>query len=291
MKHSGTQLYDIAAVRELDRRAIRQYGVPGAELMQRAAAAAWREARRRWPAMRSLEVFCGSGNNGGDGYALASLARAEGFRVQVRQVGAPPSQGDARSMHDDWIAGAVADEAPDDDVQLVVDAIFGIGLSRAPAGEAFEAIESINARRAAGSRVLALDIPSGLDADTGSTPGVAVIADLTVTFIGDKIGLHTARGPDLCGAVVVDALGIPDAVTDGIEPVARLIDAEALRHWLPQRRRSAHKGDNGHVLLIGGDHGTPRGAARRCRPGQRGHPRSTRSDSGGRAAGVDDPWC
>lgn len=257
MRDAGRKLYSVAGVREIDRRAIVELGIPGAVLMRRAAEAAWREARRRWPALAGVEVLCGSGNNGGDGYELACLARADGCAVRVHEIGAPPAGSDAAVARERWHGLRGAETVPQDRPGLVVDALFGIGLSRPPGGAAAAAIETIQARRAAGSPVLALDVPSGLDADTGAAPGVAVAADLTMTFIAGKPGLHTGRGPALCGEIVIDDLQLPDTLAEGIEVAATLTAADELRADLPRRGRTAHKGDHGHALLIGGDHGTP----------------------------------
>lgn len=252
------QFYASAQVRELDQRAIAG-GIAGRSLMQRAAAAAWRELLRRWPQAGRVAVLCGPGNNGGDGYELARLARAAGLDVAVWQVGPAATRGDAAAARRAWRDDGGAERAwagralPDCDV--AVDALFGIGLSRAPDGAAQAAILAINAARDRGAGVLALDVPSGLDADRGSVPGDAVHADLTVTFIGAKPGLHTGAGPDHTGAMVLDDLDVPASVYHAVPAVAAL-DAALLCEVLPRRPRAAHKGDMGHVLLVGGDEGT-----------------------------------
>jgi NAD(P)H-hydrate epimerase len=247
------RFYSAAQARELDRRAIAG-GTAGHALMQRAAAAAWRELLCRWPRAQALAVLCGPGNNGGDGYEIARLARAAGLDVQLFQVGKAPAKGEAALAHKGWLdgGGAVAEyRAQAVRADVVVDAIFGIGLTRAPEGAAQAAILAANAARAAGAGVLAVDVPSGLDADRGVAPGDAVRADLTVTFIGAKLGLYTAEGPDYAGAVVFDGLGIADELpgaAEGLRP-------ESLAALLPRRARTAHKGDMGHVLLAGGEQG------------------------------------
>ena len=252
------QFYAAAAVRELDRRAIAG-GIAGAELMRRAAAAAWRELLRRWPRAERLGVVCGPGNNGGDGYALARLAGAAGLAVQVWRVGEPARRGDAVAARTAWLAAGGAESAYRGGAlagDVVVDALFGIGLSRAPEGAAQAAILAIDAARERGAGVLALDVPSGLDADRGSAPGDAVHADLTATFIGAKAGLHTGAGPGHAGQVVLDDLDVPAAVFAGVPVAAAALDAAVLRAHLPRRARTSHKGQMGHVLLVGGDAGT-----------------------------------
>lgn len=252
-------MYCAAQVRELDRRAIDVHGIPGYTLMQRAAAVAWQALQQRWPAAQRLAVVCGPGNNGGDGYVLARLARAAGRELRLFAVGGPPARGDAVLAHADWLAAGGRVEALDAEAlapaEVVVDALFGIGLTRPPAGAAAVAIAAMNRARVAGAGVLAIDLPSGLDGDTGSLPGAAVAADLTVSFIGRKLGLHTGEGPALAGDIVFDDLGVPAAAHDGLAVQGRLLDLADLPRWLPPRRRSAHKGSHGHVLVVGGDAG------------------------------------
>ena len=249
------RFYASAAVRELEQRAMAG-GIGGYVLMQRAAAAAWRELLWRWPRAQRIAVVCGPGNNGGDGYGLARLARQAGLEVSVFQAGKPGEREEAQAARRDW-RGTVAEYKAQalSGFDVIVDAIFGIGLARAPSGAAQAAIAAINAARAAGAGVLALDVPSGLDADRGAAPGEAVCADLTVSFIAAKPGLHTGVGPDYAGRVVHDDLQLPAAVFDGVSPVADSLDAATIKAALPRRKRSAHKGDCGHVLLIGGDEG------------------------------------
>jgi NAD(P)H-hydrate epimerase len=132
---------------------------------------------------------------------------------------------------------------------VIVDAIFGTGLARDASGLAAECIAAINA---AGRAVVAVDVPSGLHADTGHVLGCAVRADLTVTFIGRKLGCHLAAGPDHTGEIVFDDLGVPLATYDDTHPALRLLDASVVTTALPRRERTAHKGRHGHVLVIGG---------------------------------------
>ena len=266
MSEPWLQFYAAADVRELDRRAIEDHGIPGYTLMQRAAASAWQIARRAWGLPDRLVVFCGSGNNGGDGYEIACLAAADGVAVEVRELGGE-RRGDAATARAAWLTrGTVSDDcaaaieaparAPDpnayDETVWVVDAIFGTGLSRAPEGAAADAIAVINRARAEGARVLAVDVPSGRDADTGRAPGDAVVADMTVTFIGDKPGLHTGGGAAAAGIVHCAALGVPAAVYEGMQPRARRLDTRQLGALFGRRPRDAHKNRHGHVLVVGG---------------------------------------
>lgn len=261
-------LYFSKDVRELDAAAIAE-GTPGHELMRRAAAAALRELRARWPAARDLLVICGGGNNGGDGYVLARLAKIAGLALQVvAVVGRERLGGDAARAADECLDAGVP-IMPHDARELasrlarcdvVVDALLGIGLADDVRAEIAAIIEVINACR---RPVLAIDVPSGLCADTGRVRGAAVVAAATVTFIARKAGLWLASGPEHAGKVVLDPLGIDARVIDrsGVRPVLRLLEAEALATILLRRPRDAHKGIAGHVLIVGGGLGMP-GAAR-----------------------------
>jgi hydroxyethylthiazole kinase-like uncharacterized protein yjeF len=207
-----------------------------------------------------LVVFCGPGNNGGDGYLLASLAYGAGMAVEVIEL-SDASHGDAASARDTWqrMGGITRHWQPGASLppaDVYVDALYGTGLNRAPALLAANLIECINASTIP---VLALDVPSGLNADTGHCPGVVIRADVTVSFIAAKRGLYTGRAPAKMGMLQVDTLGLPDILWQSTPPDARLLEPT----HLPPRARDAHKGDCGHVLTIGGDHGTA-GAIRLC---------------------------
>lgn len=250
-------LYSAAQVRELDRQTIERRPVSGYALMCEAAAAAWSALRERRPQPGRIDIVCGRGNNGGDGYALARLARREGWTVRVWSLGEPEPQTEAAQAIADWRAtGPLEAYRPGclEGADLIVDAVFGIGLSRAPQGAEAAAIAEIVERRAAAGRayVLAIDIPSGLAADTGRPLGAAVKADLTVSFIGRKLGLYTGAGPEFAGERVFAELG---AETGGTRPLGTLMDAAELAEALPPRARDAHKGRSGHALLVGGDEG------------------------------------
>ncbi len=257
------ELYTVDQARALDRRAIDALGIPGYELMQRAAAAALVCIRQHWPRARRIAVYCGPGNNGGDGFLLAALAREAGLHVDVIALG--ESQGDdavrARREFEQG-GGAVhpwqgSGELPLADVQI--DGLFGTGLRRALAPDVAQLVRQIQAR---GAPILALDVPSGVNADTGEVPGESVQAEVTVTFIAAKRGLYTGQAPGYVGQVQLEPLGLPEALWQGCHADAELLHVQTL----PARPRQAHKGNNGHVLAIGGDHGTA-GAIRLCGEG------------------------
>lgn len=252
-----TILYTTAQVRALDRAAV-DGGIAGIELMERASRAALDVLQRRWPQARSVGVLCGPGNNGGDGFLLAALARAAGLQASVVAI-SDHASGDAGLARERLLreGGQVlpADFAlPDADVY--VDALFGSGLNRAPGGEAARLIAALNAQ----SRpVLALDVPSGLDSETGAAFDPCVRAAATLCFVGWKRGLFTAQGPDCCGQRTLATLDIPGDAYANETPDAMLLVPQAL----PARPQDSHKGRYGHVLAIGGDLGAG-GAVRLC---------------------------
>ena len=256
------QLYTAAQIRSIEARAmqpiVRQgMGINGYTLMQRAGQAAFEQMLHRWPESRAVSVICGKGNNAGDGYIVARLAYQFGMRVQLIALNNPEQlQGDARTAFEDFVAvgGAVspADQAIEHGV--VVDALLGTGF-RLPLRDAYaDMIHRIN-ETAAG--VLALDLPSGVDPDTGAVSrgqggGLAVQASMTVSFIGRKIGLYTGAGKAFVGDLRVAELGIPD--------ISRSVPIEtSLLTWqherLPAISLQAHKHQRGKVVIVGGDLG------------------------------------
>jgi NAD(P)H-hydrate epimerase len=246
-------LYSAAQVRDLDARLIAA-GTPGFDLMQRAAHAAWRALRRRWPEARQLTVLAGRGNNAGDGYLIAALAQRAGWQVSVLAVGdASALSGDAASACKEAQSAGVNvlpwEQQPL--VGIVVDALLGTGLNGDVREPYASAIQCIND---SGLPVMAVDIPSGLCANTGRTLGLAVRADLTVTFIGLKIGLFTGDAPDRVGELVFDDLQADAAIVSQTPVSIKRLDAFNLPRLAP-RPRTAHKGMFGRVLVVGGDLG------------------------------------
>ena len=259
----SNRLYTAAGTRALDRAAIEEAGIAGYTLMSRAGNAVLETARSAWPERNSWLLLCGGGNNGGDGYVVARLAREFGVKVTVMALSDPEGLGgDAARAFADWRAaggetGPWSPEIPDQ-VNLVIDAMLGTGLDRPVGGAYAEAIDRINALD---EPTVAVDIPSGLNANTGAVMGTAIRAALTVTFIGKKRGLYTADGPELCGRVRFDRLEVPTRVYASVDGAGRLLDGDLLRQALRRRSRNSHKGQFGHVLVVGGDLGMS-GAAR-----------------------------
>lgn len=259
----------------MDRRTIEEAGVPGYTLMQRAAAVSFRALREQWPEARHIAVLCGAGSNGGDGFEIARLAREAGMQVDVWQFGISPAGTVGARARDAWLVdGGLIARWPDQGadlsgVDLIIDAIFGTGLSRPPPSEIGIAIRAVAEARAVGTGVMAIDIPSGVMADTGCAPGEAIRADVTVTFIGNKLGLFSGCGPEHCGRVVFDPIGVEVSRFEDILPQATLMDPADLLEALPRRPRQTHKGDHGHVLIIGGDQGMSGAALLAARGAQR----------------------
>ncbi len=250
-------LYRAASVRELDRIAIEDLKISGATLMARAGRAALDVLVRVWPKAKTIVVVCGAGNNAGDGYVVARLAKERDMNVRVAELGDPARlRGDARearlALTESGIQPAPFDAQSLHGAAVIVDAIFGTGLDRAVEGTWAAAIACLNA---AAAPTLALDLPSGLNADTGRVMGEAVRADETVSFIGLKQGAFTADGPDRCGRVHFDDLTVPESLYQRRPPDAWLDRLERFPRLLGTRPRSAHKGHFGHVLVIGGDSG------------------------------------
>jgi ADP-dependent NAD(P)H-hydrate dehydratase / NAD(P)H-hydrate epimerase len=223
--------------------------------MARAGRAAFDSLLQHWPRARAVTVCCGKGNNAGDGYVLAALARAAGLGVELLQLGDPAQlAGAAAQARDQAVAAGVAivmdwPEAPAGDV--LVDALLGTGL-RGPLAPAFaDAVRWINA---AGRPVLALDLPTGVDADTGAVTDPAVRAAVTVMFIGRKLGLYTGPGVSFAGRREFVELGVTAGVYRQV-PGCPLLDYATLgpARRLPPRDPGAYKQSFGHLVVVGGD--------------------------------------
>ena len=256
-------LYSTAQVRALDAYAIEQLGVPGYTLMKRAGEAALRYLRTRFPVAHRIVIVCGAGNNGGDGYVLARFAHAAGLTVTTLAVTSPEElRGDARQAFEDLRASGTQVQPYSRERlaqgEVIVDALLGTGLRGPAREEAARVIRDING---SGRPVLAVDVPSGLDSDTGVPLGETVRADCTVTFVGLKTGLFIGEGPEFTGTVFFDDLEIAPETAGA--PPARLqrILESAIQQALPRRARSSHKGDFGRVLIVGAGLGMP-GAVR-----------------------------
>lgn len=255
-RDAAIPLYDVQGVRRVEARAIALCGDDGFALMQRAGAAAWRFLLRHWPDAHRIVVACGPGNNGGDGHVLALHALESGREVRVLHAeGHAPRSALAQRARDAFVAAggqvAVA-SGPLPPCDLVVDAVFGIGFDGEVEGAAAALLEAITA---SGCEVLALDLPSGVSAATGHASAGAVWATRSLQFIARHAGLATGAALEQVGALALASLDVPEEAFAGVEPRAWALRAAALEGLLPRRRRTAHKGDSGRVLILGGDHG------------------------------------
>ncbi|WP_407331988.1 NAD(P)H-hydrate dehydratase [Enterovibrio sp. 27052020O] len=250
-------LYRSDQVRAGERKIALDLGVEMYDLMARAGVGAFKVLCQRWPDARSILICCGSGNNGGDGYVVGQLAIEAGLNVTLWSACDPHKiTGDAlRAQHAFSAVGGniLTGDFPDKTSDVIIDALFGTGLSRDVSGRYRDAITLINA---SSSPVLAIDIPSGLHADTGSVLGYAVNADITVTFVALKQGLFTGKAADHCGEITFDGLEINHAFEAHIPTSVTLLGLEQAKALQPTRKQSAHKGHFGRLLCMGGEKGT-----------------------------------
>lgn len=246
-------LYTAEQVRQMDSHAINNYGIADEALMERAGLFSFETIREHWPDVRDVTVLCGPGNNGGDGYVIARLAREAGFDVRIFSLGDPEKMTPLTRMNAERCFEAGIHSEPfvklPDRTGLIVDALLGTGIDRWMSGVWAEAIDAANQHRAP---VLSVDIPTGLHADTGTVLNSCIRADVTTTFIGLKQGLFTGEGPEYAGKVLFDSLNVPAALYGTQILSARRIDWKKQQKLLPARRACAHKGSCGHVLVIGG---------------------------------------
>ena len=261
MTQLPNNLYTAKETRELDRLAIEEFAIPGIVLMERAGAAAYAILRQHWPQAKKLCVVCGTGNNGGDGFVLARLAQEQGQQLDVFVVGdADKIKGDAlatkQRLEDSGVTVQPYSQGVLPSADVLVDAILGTGLKGGIEGDELYAVKALNTR---GAPILALDIATGLLADSGAVLTEAVKAGVTVSFIGLNQGLLTAKGPDYSGQLFFDDLQIPeDVFLRAPASVKRLSFATSI---FKKRDKASHKGLFGHALIIGGDIGMS-GAAR-----------------------------
>lgn len=230
MSRLPQNLYSASQVRELDRYATEALSISGTILMERAGEAALTYLRQHWPNAKRIAVLCGTGNNGGDGFVIARLAREIDLQVDVWQVGdATHISGEALAAQQRMFgSGEAAQPYPSTglhDYDVIVDALLGTGVKGELSSDYTAAIKQINLSRVP---VLAVDIPSGLDADTGMPHGVAVHANVTVTFIGMKQGIVTGVGPDQCGHVYFDDLKVPLKLYSMRSPAAHCLSFPSL---------------------------------------------------------------
>lgn len=258
MRTAETAIYQANQIRIVEQKAQDELALTEDELMVRAGRAAFAVLTRLYPSVGTIAVFCGGGNNAGDGYVLARLARQAGLSVLINQYKAiedlpPAAQHAALEALAAGVPCQCIDEPIDIEAELIVDALLGIGLKGKVSGPIATAISQINDSELP---VLAIDVPSGLDADRGLVMGLCVRASATVTFIGLKLGQLTLDGPDYCGQLICHNLELDTCLTT-TSPAATIIPDTIIASLLPKRLKNSHKGLYGHVLVIGGGRGMP----------------------------------
>ncbi len=254
-----------AQMRDVDRRAIEELGIPGLVLMENAAVGVADAVGDRFPDATSVTIFCGPGNNGGDGLALARILDARGYGVTTYLVirGSEPS-GDAgaqlsilerASRYVEKVTPEVAIEPlirQAESSDLVIDALFGTGLSRALEGHFADLVEALGR---ISTPKLAVDLPSGLDGSSGMVLGPHLPAELTVTFAAPKIAHVLPPACESVGELAVVDLGIPPELVEEADGDLHLCTEDSIRALWMDDEPSAHKGDHGHCLLVGGSRG------------------------------------
>ena len=255
-------VYSSQQARQLDTIAIEHQGIKGYELMCRAGDAAFRLITANYPSAKRILILVGGGNNAGDGYVLARLLHNEEYQCTVIPMISPDKlKEDALLAFQEYVSqggelGTYSNPLPACD--LLVDAIFGIGLDRPLEEPMLSVINQINQHPAP---TLSIDIPSGLNSDSGIPMDTAVYADSTLTFIGVKSGLLTGQAADYAGKVFINNLQLDDQVFNKVRPLGSTLSDLMLKEFLPPRKASAHKNSFGHVLIIGGNVGFPNAAS------------------------------
>ena len=238
---------------ELEDLVKRDYAISGYELMRRAGGGAFEKYQELWPQCRNIAIICGAGNNGGDGYEFASAALDAGFDAEVRYTNDPKTP-EARMARDKYQSrgGKLVPNHFDSkcsEFDVVIDALLGIGLNKQITGRMADAVNVINQTA---KRVMSLDIPTGVDSDSGSLAGPVVKADATVTFISPKLGLLCLPASEYVGRLFVDTLDVPKDAYSKVGNVAHLVDPNEFGPKIPIRRPAAYKSSVGQVLIIGG---------------------------------------
>lgn len=255
-------LVNARQMREMDRFAIEEVGIPSIVLMETAGQAVAQEVAKRYPKAK-VTVVAGPGNNGGDAFVAARHLSNRGFAVQTWFFGAEEKMTEdaktacrslvqsrypvQKATFDRWEAFCSDLRGAD----VIVDGLIGVGIKGAPREEAERAIQAMNAQKGDGV-IIAVDIPSGVNADNGEARGAAVTADVTITFACPRWGHFLFPGSDYRGELVVRDIGIPEWVGEELGFSSHLLQDECIARLIPSRRRHSHKGTYGHVLIISG---------------------------------------
>lgn len=251
-------IYQTEQIRKLEQLAIERFDISADTMMHRAGKSACDFLLRKWPHVKKIAVFCGTGNNGGDGFVLAHQAKERGLHVTVWQLGdLAHIKPEAKIARDQCLQSGVTfsdfnDTCDFEHPDLIVDSILGIGLQGELKGEMISAIQRINRQSIP---ILSIDVPSGIDADNGQVLGAAIRATATITFIGLKLGLLTGHGSAHTGELAHNDLQLPFELFSLVEPKLEKIPSNFSSSFLKPRPKDWHKGLSGHVLVVGGDFG------------------------------------
>ena len=273
----GQALYSSAEIKLIEQNAADKGGFELYSLMEKAGLSALKKVNRHWPEIKQITIVCGKGNNAGDGFVLARLAAEAGLVVQVLLVESEPEfKGDALTAYQTLTHQKTLDSPEKITIKqfkpsllegqpLIIDAILGTGICGALRDNYKQVVESINDfvestnnKQPQSTAVFSIDIPTGLESDTGFANPLAIKASRTLTFVALKSGMVTGYARACCGIIELDDLGLNETETlalERIKPRAWLNDADALIASLPKRSNVSHKGDHGHLLLVGGDFG------------------------------------
>ncbi|WCE31391.1 NAD(P)H-hydrate dehydratase [Vibrio sp. SCSIO 43137] len=257
MNKVSEPLYLAAQVREGERQAAAQLGIEMFELMERAGLAVYQLFLERYSDSQNVLVICGGGNNGGDGYIFARLAKGDGYNVTLWQSGkAENLTGDAAAARDKWLADGGNIQPPESSVpegtHVIIDALLGTGLHGAVRPDAEDLISIVNE---SDKPVISVDSPSGLHSDSGAILGSCIRAEQTVTFIARKQGLYTGEASSVTGEVIFAGLGVSEQFHKNTQPSSTTLSLQQLISALKARGKTSHKGDFGRVVLMGGDRG------------------------------------
>lgn len=256
------RLYSAEQSQQLDQIATQQYAIPSFLLMKRAANFSWKIIQQQCPNLQQIIILCGTGNNGGDGFVLAQYAKLAGVQTSVYLYGSEAKiHGDAKLAYNEWHALhgltlplETLESTEADEQTLIVDALFGTGLDRALKPSLTNILQQL---AEAPAKSCAIDIPSGLQTDTGNILGYTLPADFTCTFISHKFGCYTQQGPDACGQIFFSDLHLNKEAPEIFTEIPSTALSHNLKHWLkylPKRDNHSHKGSQGTALLIGGNH-------------------------------------
>lgn len=253
MQNLPVNVFTVSQIRQLERMAIEDLGVSGYTLMSRAGEAVVACVQQKFPQAQRFVVLCGIGNNAGDGFVVARLLQHFAVSIHVYVLQETDNfKGDALTAYQNYLDSGghiqIYDGCAISECDVIIDAMLGTGLSRAVTGSYLAVIAQINDAKVP---VIAVDVPSGIHADTGKALPIAVKANFTVTFIGLKLGLCTGDAAEYRGEVVLDCLALPESLFQRVPAWVKRV----AYYPMLKRHRCAHKGMNGHVLVIGGDYG------------------------------------